>query len=194
MISPTEAIKRLRTGNGRYATGVGQIAPASGHRPGLEKGQSPFAVVLACADSRVPVEMIFDRGPGDLFVTRVAGNIAAPVQIGSIEFAVTQLGARLIVVLGHSNCGAVSAALQDIAQRQEDMSPNLRAVIDCIRPALEELPGPTLHEAVIANVHESIERLRADSSIIAALVDSGEIAIVGAEYSIETGKITFLDD
>lgn len=194
MIAPAEALDRLRAGNRRYATGDSRLVSAGGHRPGLEEGQAPFAVVLACSDARVPVEMIFDQGPGDLFTTRVAGNIAAPPQVGSIEYAVTQLGTRLVVVLGHSNCGAVSAALQDLAKKQEGLPPNLRAIIDCIRPALADLADPTLHEAVVSNVHESLKRLRADSAVLGALIDSGDIDAVGAEYSIETGEVRFFDD
>ena len=194
MISATEALERLHDGNRRYLAGKSNSDSIRGHKSGMEAGQSPFAVVLACSDSRVPVEMIFDQGPGDLFVTRVAGNIAAPSQLGSIEFAVTQLGARLVVVLGHSNCGAVSATLQDLAESQEDLSPNLRAIVDRIRPAVAGLPNPTLHEAIVANVRESLERLRTDSAVLRGLIDAGEIEAVGAEYSIETGRVTFFDD
>ena len=194
MMSATEALQRLKDGNRRYLNGVSHLKPADGHPSGLEKGQAPFAVVLACADSRVPVEMIFDQGPGDLFVTRVAGNIAAPSQLGSIEFAATQLGSKLVVVLGHSNCGAVDATLKTLTTGQDGLSPNLLAIIDRIRPAVDSLKDPSLHEAVAANVRCVAEQLRHGSGVLEQLIDSGDLTVVGAEYSIENGEVEFFDD
>jgi carbonic anhydrase len=194
MIAPAEALERLRAGNRRYVTGGTQLASVGGHCPGLEEGQSPIAVILACSDSRAPVQLIFDQGPGELFIVRVAGNIATESELGSIEYAVIRLDVRLVIVLGHSHCGAVTAALQDLAERQEDLSPNLRTIVDCIRPAIEDLPNPTLQEAVVANVRGSLERLRTDSEVLGQLIDSGEIDAIGAECSIETGRVTFFDD
>jgi carbonic anhydrase len=193
MISAAEALERLREGNRRYVSGASHLDPADGHPPGLEKGQAPFAVILACSDSRVPVEMIFDQGPGDLFVTRVAGNIAAPSQLGSIEYAATQLGTKLVVVLGHSNCGAISATLESIAKGLAVGSPNLGAIVDRIRPAIEPLDQPSLQDAVAANVRHTVQRLCHDSAILATMIDASELAVVGAEYSIENGKVEFLD-
>lgn len=167
------------------------------NRAELVAGQSPFAIVLACSDSRVPVELIFDQGLGDLFVIRVAGNVVAPSQVGSVEFAAAQLGTRLVVVLGHSNCGAVDAALGELRRQEEQRSPNLRAIVDRIRPAIEPLleadADTPLHDAVIANVFRSVDRLQHGSTIVENLVASGDLTIIGAEYSIETGIVSFLE-
>ena len=199
MISAADAIERLREGNRRFATETRNADRSAGRaeRVALLTGQAPFAAILSCADSRVPVELVFDQGLGDLFVVRVAGNVVAPTQLGSIEFAATQLGTRLVVVLGHSNCGAVDAALQGLRQEQAHPSPNLRAILDRIQPAVEPLlqqdEATSLHDAVVANVHRSVERLRQDSTILDDLVDSGDLTIIGAEYSMETGRVTFLE-
>ena len=170
-------------------------ALSSARRAELVGGQSPFAVILACSDSRVPVELIFDQGLGDLFVIRVAGNIVAPSQIGSVEFAAAQLGTRLVVVLGHSNCGAVEATLKELAQDQQQRSPNLRAIVDRIRPAVEPLMSDdvSLHDAVVANVRQSVNQLQNGSKILEQMIETDELAIVGAEYSIESGEVTFLN-
>jgi len=167
-------------------------------RAELVGGQNPFAAIVACSDSRVPVELLFDQGLGDLFVIRVAGNIVAPSQIGSVEFAAANLGSRLVVVLGHSNCGAVDATLKEMAQLEETRSPNLRHIVDQIRPAVEALVtadgAPTLDDAVAANVRHSVERLRHGSEILENLIASGELLVVGARYSIESGEVEFYDD
>jgi carbonic anhydrase len=167
-------------------------------RTALLTGQAPFATILSCADSRVPVELIFDQGLGDLFVIRVAGNIVAPSQAGSVEFAAAVLGTKLVVVLGHSHCGAVDATLSELRREQAQSSPNLQAIIGRIRPAVEPLieqdENTSLHEAVVANVHHSVERLHRDSDILEKLVDSDDLKIIGAEYSMETGLVTFLDE
>ena len=200
MISATEALERLRDGNRRFLNGERGSIESIGQarRNELLGGQEPFAVIVACADSRVPVEFLFDQGLGDLFVIRVAGNIVAPSQIGSVEFAATNLGTRLVVVLGHSKCGAVDATLQALASASDVASPNLRSIVDSIRPALEPLLAEKgeigIAEAVAANVRHSVARLRAGSSILHDLTDSGEIRIVGAEYSIETGEVQFYND
>lgn len=200
MISAADALARLRDGNRRFVKGTcnNNEKMSSARRAELLGGQSPFAVILSCSDSRVPVELVFDQGLGDLFVIRVAGNIVAPSQIGSVEFAAEQLGTRLVVVLGHSNCGAVNATLQALTEAQETQSANLRTIVDHIRPALEpllEAHGKVgLNEAIAANVRQSVERLRRDSSILEGLIKSDELAVIGAEYSIETGEVGFLDD
>lgn len=199
MISPADALERLRDGNRRFVAGERGDANSvsEARRAELVGGQNPFAAIVACSDSRVPVELLFDQGLGDLFVIRVAGNIVAPSQIGSVEFAAAKLGTRLVVVLGHSNCGAIDAALQAITSADDAASPNLRAIVDSIRPALEPLVADKgevdLAEAVAANVRQSVAHLRAGSSILQGLEDSGEIMIVGAEYSIESGAVEFFD-
>ena len=200
MISAADALTRLRDGNSRFVAGTcnNNEKLSSARRAELVGGQSPVAVILACSDSRVPVELVFDQGLGDLFVIRVAGNIVAPSQIGSVEFAAAQLGTPLVVVLGHSNCGAVDATLKELAQEQETRSPNLRLIVDSIRPALEpllEAKGEiSMNEAVAANVRQSVQRLRRGSTILEELIRSGKLVVVGAEYSIETGTVTFFDD
>lgn len=200
MISPTDALQRLRDGNRRFVAGERGDANSvsEARRAELVGGQNPFAAIVACSDSRVPVELLFDQGLGDLFVIRVAGNIVAPSQIGSVEFAAAKLGTRLVVVLGHSNCGAIDAALQAIKSADEAASPNLRAIVDSIRPALEPLVANKgevdLREAVAANVRQSVEHLRAGSGILQDLENAGEIMIVGAKYSIESGEVRFFDD
>src|SRR5210317_1814162 len=193
MIPASEAFERLREGNKRFASGNAntRLSNSQARRAELIDAQAPFAVIVACSDSRVPVELLFNQGLGDLFVIRVAGNIVAPSQIGSVEFAATNLGTRLVVVLGHSKCGAVDAALQALESASDIASPNLRSIVDSIRPALEPLLAEKgeidIAEAVAANVRHSVARLRGGSSVLQDLAVSGEIRIVGAEYSIETG-------
>lgn len=199
MISPADALQRLRDGNRRFVSGERGNADSLGEarRAELVSGQNPFAAIVACSDSRVPVELLFDQGLGDLFVVRVAGNIVAPSQIGSVEFAAAKLGTRLVVVLGHSNCGAVDATLQSLKSAGETASPNLQAIVDSIRPALESLVAEkgeiNLREAVAANVRQSVEQLHGGSDVLRQLAESGEIMIVGAKYSIETGEVRFFD-
>ena len=200
MISAADALERLSEGNRRFAAGTSNRneADVHAHLAELQAGQAPFAIVLACSDSRVPVEMIFDQGLGDLFVIRVAGNIVAPSQVGSVEFAAAQLGATLVVVLGHSNCGAVDATLRELRREQEHRSPNLRVIVDQILPAVEPLIDDDGHvglpEAVVANVRHSVGQLKHGSLILEQKIESGELSVVGAEYSIESGEVNFLDD
>ena len=196
MIPASEALQRLRDGNHRFANGEENNLQSinQARRAELVDGQSPFAVIVACSDSRVPVELLFDQGLGDLFVSRVAGNIVAPSQIGSVEFAAEQLGTKLVVVLGHSNCGAVEATLKELSKQQETRSPNLQSIVNRIRPAVELLDHPSLHTAVVANVRNSVERLRGRSKLLKTLIESGELTVVGAEYSIESGVVDFFGD
>jgi carbonic anhydrase len=204
MISATEALDRLRAGNRRFASDLAthELRTRSEHRNALVGGQEPFAIILGCSDSRVPAEIVFDQGLGDLFVIRVAGNIVAPSQIGSIEFAAEQFGAKLVVVLGHSNCGAISATIEQLRRTAESRSPNLRAIVDRVRPSIDELMSrePKLagddlaRKAVLANICASVEQLRHGSQILEALVADGDLLIVGAEYSLETGLVHFFDD
>ena len=204
MMSAIDALERLREGNRRFASDeVSEDTLASReHRVGAAMPQNPFAIILACSDSRVPTELIFDRGIGDLFVIRVAGNIVAPSQIGSIEFAAKQFGTSLVVVLGHSNCGAIIATLQELVLKESHRSPNLRAIVDRVRPAVEPVileHSNVDDEAVVtlcvrANIRASVERLKRGSLILEQLVDANELKIVGAEYSIETGIIEFFEN
>ena len=199
MTSAADALQRLRDGNRRFVAGTTTNATSlsQARRAELAEGQNPFAVIVACSDSRVPVELLFDQGLGDLFVIRVAGNVVAPSQIGSVEFAAAQLGTRLVVVLGHSNCGAIDATLKELTQGTETQSPNLRSIVDLIRPAVEPLvqgKGPlSLDEAVSANVRHSVACLRQGSDILEELIQSDALNVVGAEYSIENGEVEFFD-
>ncbi len=204
MISAVEALERLRQGNRRFVDGVQNTeAPASrGKRNGFVAGQAPFAVILACSDSRVPVENIFDQGCGDLFVIRVAGNIVAPSQMGSAEFAAKQLGTRLLVVLGHTGCGAVEATLDNLRQPGEKPSENMASIVGRIRPAVEVLleteprcdRDTLIRQAVRANVRMSANALRHGSEILEELIDRDGLLVVGAEYSLESGRVDFFDD
>lgn len=204
MTSATDALERLREGNRRFVAGEVDVESLARrlHQAAAVGGQSPFAIVLACSDSRVPVELVFDQGFGDLFVIRVAGNIVAPSQVGSIEYAASRFETRLVVVLGHSNCGAVIAALSDLVLDRTERSPNLRAIVDRIRPSIElvfdECPDATEAErtaaAVRANIRASVRELSQGSLILEPLVRANKLAIVGAEYSIETGRVEFFDE
>lgn len=203
MLSAREALQRLIDGNRRFADGIQDQCSeaAQAKRRELVAGQAPFAIVLGCSDSRVPAELVFDQGLGDLFVIRVAGNVVAPSQIGSIEFAAEQFGTRLVVVLGHSKCGAIQATLEQLQHALQDRSPNLRSIVDRIRPAVEPLlDSPVVEErdklverAVRANIRMSANQLRHGSQILEQLVDRGDLLIVGAEYSLETGVVDFFD-
>jgi len=204
MISAEAALERLREGNRRFVSDEvsDETLASREHRAGAATPQNPFAIILACSDSRVPTELIFDRGIGDLFVIRVAGNIVAPSQIGSIEYAAKQFNTQLVVVLGHSDCGAIIATLQELALKDSHRSPNLRAIVDRVRPALEPVLADDCdvdNEAVIsacvrANIRASVEKLQHGSLILEQLIESGDLKIVGAEYSIETGNIEFFED
>jgi len=200
----TEALARLREGNERFARGSLEVAPeASGaeRRHALREGQSPFAVILGCSDSRVPAELVFDQGLGDLFVIRVAGNVVAPSQVGSVEFAAERFGTRLVVVLGHSRCGAVQATLDELTRPAGAGSPNLRAIVERIRPAVEGLletdlaadPERLTQAAVRANVRASADHLRHGSAILERLIADEGLLVVGAEYSLDTGLVDFFD-
>jgi len=200
MISAEEALKRLRKGNKRFISDSSIFNKIShkSRRHSLKKDQNPFAIILGCSDSRAPSEIIFDQGLGDIFVIRVAGNIAAPSQIGSIEFAVERFGTRLVVVMGHSKCGAILATLEGIGHPLNDRSKNLRSIIDQIRPSLTSLdidlsPEILLQQAVRANIHSSVDRLQHESNILKNLVKEGNLLILGAEYSLDTGIVNFFD-
>jgi carbonic anhydrase len=203
MTTGYEALERLRDGNRRFAADVRNGATKSIRleRAKLAAPQEPFAIILGCSDSRVPAELVFGQGPGDLFVIRVAGNIVAPSLIGSVEFAASQFGTRLVVVLGHSLCGAVTATLEELQQSSEHQSPNLREIVDRIRPAVEPLletevrhdPEALIHEAVRANVRAAADHLRHGSQMLEELIQQSGLLIVGAEYSLESGEVDFFE-
>ena len=165
------------------------------------QGQKPFAIVLGCSDSRVPAELVFDQGLGDLFVIRVAGNIVAPSQVGSVEFAAERFGTRLVVVMGHTHCGAIDATLDVIEKPNEPPSPNLLSIVGRVRPAIEALVHTDLardrprliHEAVRANVRASVSHLKHGSALLEGLVLEQSLLVVGAEYSLESGEVDFFD-
>lgn len=189
----TAALADLKAGNARFVQGVQRRGTfiSQAQRRELIEGQSPSAVILGCSDSRAPVELIFDQGLGDLFVIRVAGNIVAPSGIGSVEFAAERFGTRLVVVLGHSRCGAVQATLEAMQQSPEQISRNLQFIVDRIRPNL--LKEYTLSDAVRANVRASVAALQHGSAVLEDLVANDGLVIVGAEYALETGVVEFLD-
>jgi carbonic anhydrase len=202
MISARDALDRLRDGNRRFVSGArrddtlrnlsGRDAPAA--------AQEPFAIILGCSDSRVPAEIVFDQGVGDLFVIRVAGNIVAPSQVGSVEFAAARFETRLVVVLGHSQCGAVQATVEEL-QQPTNQSKNLRSIVDRIRPSVEGLLATDLRHdreallrhAVRANIRASADHLRHGSGIVEQLIENEGLLVVGAEYSLETGLVDFFD-
>ena len=199
MIGAAGAIARLREGNRRFVANRGG---ASATRPiEVAAGQEPFAIILGCSDSRVPAEIVFDQGLGDLFVIRVAGNIVAPSQVGSVEFAAERFGTRLVVVLGHSSCGAILATLEELGRPGGGQSPNLRSIVDRVRPSVEGLLATDLRrdhralvrEAVRANIRASADHLRHGSRILEQLIQSDGLLVVGAEYSLETGVVDFFE-
>jgi carbonic anhydrase len=203
MTSGLQALERLREGNRRFASGDPSLDSRSdrARRGELASSQQPFAAILGCSDSRVPVEIVFDQGLGDLFVIRVAGNVVAPSQIGSVEFAAERFGTRLVVVLGHSRCGAIQATLEQLQRPRENQSRNLHSIVDRIRPSIEGLlatelrhdPDQLVRQAVRANIRASVGHLRHGSQLIEHLVQSSGLLVVGAEYSLETGLVEFFD-
>jgi carbonic anhydrase len=206
MMTASAALEALRAGNRRFVSKLGLEGG-----PGLEAGtrprelpgsrQEPLAIVLGCSDARVPAEIVFDQGLGDLFVIRVAGNIVAPSQVGSVEFAAAAFGTRLVVVLGHSNCGAIHATLEQLTRPSREQSRNLRSIVDRIRPAVEGLlehvpphDRQTLEQqAVRANIRVSANHLRHGSELLEQLIEKDGLRVVGAEYSLETGVVDFFD-
>ena len=201
MLTAAEAFDRLRDGNARFASGQSEVVTGPTRRAELVTSQEPFAVVLGCADSRVPAEIVFDQGLGDLFVIRVAGNIVAPSQVDSVEFAVGRFGTPLVVVLGHTRCGAVQATVDALTNPTED-SRQLASIVNRVRPAVESVLASSanqdteavLRDAVRANIRTSVERLRSGSEKLRYLTDDAHVVVVGAEYSLETGVVDFLSD
>ena len=203
MISAQEALERLREGNHRFVTDVRRRDTLTGQtrRRELAAGQEPFAIILGCSDSRVPAEIVFDQGLGDLFVIRVAGNIVAPSQVGSVEFAAERFGTRLVVVLGHTECGAILATLEELGRPSEGQSRNLRSIVDRIRPTVEALlatecgdhADALVRKAVRANIRVAADHLRHGSEVLEQSIQKDGLLVVGAEYSLETGVVDFFD-
>jgi carbonic anhydrase len=203
MIPAREAFIRLRDGNRRFTS---TLRDSNGFlsgtgRPQLTQSQEPFAIILGCSDARVPAEIVFDQGLGDLFVIRVAGDIVAPSQVGSVEFAAARFHTRLVVVMGHSRCGAIAATLEELQRPGETQSPNLRSIVDQIRPSVESLMETDLRkdldklsaQAVRLNIRASANHLRHGSQILEQLIRDDGLVVVGAEYSLETGEVDFFD-
>lgn len=199
MVSASTALERLREGNRRFtaAAQAGKGADGLTRNLDLPQEQRPFAIILGCSDARVPAELVFDQGPGDLFVIRVAGNIVAPSQLGSIEFAAQQFGTRLVVVLGHTRCGAVQATIDALRSPQAEASKNLRSIVSFIRPGIEPLLAEggddeaLMSSAIRANVRTSVDGIAAGSEILTDLIRNDGLIVVGAEYAIETGTVDF---
>ena len=202
MISAREALRRLCEGNARFVAEVSDDAPRSAvRRNELTSAQAPFAAILGCSDSRVPVEIVFDQGLGDLFVIRVAGNVVAPSQIGSVEFAASLFGSQLVVVLGHTQCGAIRVTVDELAGTPPPQSKNLRFIVDSVRPAIEPLMKTELakdHDALLreagrANIRQTVDRLRHGSPLLETLIAHNGLVVVGAEYNLSTGEVDFFE-
>ena len=203
MINAIDALTRLREGNRRFVAGQSSTAALSrSAREALVAGQEPFAIILGCSDSRVPAELVFDQSFGDLFVIRVAGNIVAPSQVGSVEFAASRFGTRLVVVMGHSQCGAITATLEELQGLATSQSRNLRSIVERVRPSVETLlngrrdidPDALIRGAVRANVRASVNHLRHGSELLERLIPEIGLLVVGAEYSLETGVVDFFEN
>jgi carbonic anhydrase len=196
------ALQRLRDGNRRFVAGINGTAESAPRAPKLQLEQDPFAIILGCSDARVPAEIVFDQGLGDLFVIRVAGNVVAPSQVGSVEFAASRFGTRLVVVLGHTQCGAIAATLEELQRPAETQSRNLRSIVDRVRPSVEGLLRTDLRDdlaaltsqAVRANIRVSVDHLRHGSDVLEQLIRNDGLLVVGAEYDLETGVVDFLDE
>jgi carbonic anhydrase len=189
MISAREALAALREGNQRFVSEQRrEDGDSTARRRALAAFQEPFAIILGCSDARVPAELVFDQGLGDLFVIRVAGNIVAPSQVGSVEFAAETFGTRLVVVLGHTNCGAIHATLQQLARPWREQSRNLSSIVDRIRPAVEDLLSAAPHD-----IAELANHLRHGSGVLEELIRTDGLLVVGAEYSVDSGVVDFFD-
>ncbi|MFK8076864.1 MAG: carbonic anhydrase [Granulosicoccus sp.] len=202
MTTANEALNRLKAGNDRFVADVRDVSALTSKSRLAEilEAQQPFAIILGCSDSRVPAEIVFDQGLGDLFVIRVAGNIVTPSQLGSVEFSALQHGARLVVVMGHTNCGAIQATVEELKHPSSAISPNLQSIVDCIQPSVEKLVEEEADEsrlislATRANVRASVSKLKNSSEVLNDLISNDGMQIVGAEYSLETGKVQFFKE
>ena len=203
MISADTALERLKAGNIDFVSGRSSLdrIASSSRIQDLANVQAPFAIILGCSDARVPAEIVFNQGLGDLFVIRVAGNIVSPSQVGSVEFAAERFGTPLVVVLGHTGCGAIAATLQSLREPEMEPSPNLRFIVDHIRPSVEQLMETDLRDdeeqlyrqSVRANVRASVKHLRHGSEVLERLILAGGLRVVGAEYSLTTGVVDFFE-
>lgn len=202
MIPASEALARLKEGNRRFVSGELHLDTKVSHaqRAAAARNQNPFAIVLGCSDARVPAEVVFDQGLGDLFVIRVAGNIVSPSQVGSVEFAAQRFGTQLVVVLGHTQCGAILATLEAVRD-QADHPENVLTIVERIRPSVQTLlelrpsagEDELVHHAVRANVRASVDHLRHGSALLEKLISAGRLTVVGAEYSLATGQVEFFE-
>lgn len=203
MLTAEEVLERLKNGNQRFVQGQTKHLGLLSHqeRAQMAQTQEPFAIILGCSDSRVPAEMVFDQGLGDLFVIRVAGNIVAPSQVGSVEFAVASFACPVVVVLGHTHCGAIESTIEVLANPDKPPSANLMSIVNRVRPSVEILMQTELKDdlkklschAVRSNVFASVNQLRHGSAVLESFISKGELKVVGAEYSLETGEVTFFD-
>ena len=203
MLNAAAALARLREGNARFVASLAGDGPLVQHvsRADLAQDQQPFAIILGCSDSRAPAEIVFNQGLGDLFVIRVAGNIVAPSQVGSVEFAAARFGTKLVVVLGHSRCGAILATLEELRRPSANQSRHLRSIVDRVRPSVEGLlqtelardPDALVRHAVRHNVAVSVSHLRHGSELLEQLIENDGLRVVGAEYSLESGAVEFFD-
>jgi carbonic anhydrase len=203
MLSAADALARLREGNARFVANAGGTDPFANslRRAALLERQEPFAIILGCSDSRVPAELVFDQGLGDLFVIRVAGNVVAPSQVGSVEFAAERFGTRLVVVLGHSQCGVILATLEELQRPTEKQSRNIRTIVNRVRPSVAGLldtdlrhdPDALVRQAVRANVRASVDHLRHGSEVLEQLIQTAGLVVVGAEYCLSSGVVDFFE-
>ncbi|MBP6114029.1 MAG: carbonic anhydrase [Acinetobacter sp.] len=203
MLTAEEVLERLKNGNQRFVQGQTNHQRLLSHqeRAQMAETQEPFAIILGCSDSRVPAEMVFDQGLGDLFVIRVAGNIVAPSQVGSVEFAVDSFACPVVVVLGHTHCGAIESTIEVLANPDQPPSANLMSIVNRVRPSVEILMQTELKDdlkklschAVRSNVFASVNQLRHGSAVLESFISKGKLKVVGAEYSLETGEVTFFD-
>ncbi|AMW78158.1 carbonic anhydrase [Acinetobacter sp. TGL-Y2] len=203
MLTAVEALERLKKGNQRFVNGETNHQKLLTHheRAQMAETQEPFAIILGCSDSRVPAEMVFDQGLGDLFVIRVAGNIVAPSQVGSVEFAVDSFNCPVVIVLGHTHCGAIDSTIEALRNPDQPPSANLMSIVNRVRPSVEILMQTELKDdlkklschAVRSNVFASVNQLRHGSAVLESFISKGKLKVVGAEYSLETGEVLFFD-
>ena len=203
MLTAVEALERLKKGNQRFMNGETNHQKLLTHheRAQMAETQEPFAIILGCSDSRVPAEMVFDQGLGDLFVIRVAGNIVAPSQVGSVEFAVDSFNCPVVIVLGHTHCGAIDSTIDALRNPDQPPSANLMSIVNRVRPSVEILMQTELKDdlkklschAVRSNVFASVNQLRHGSAVLESFISKGKLKVVGAEYSLETGEVIFFD-
>ena len=220
-VSPAEAISRLKEGNARFTAGnpqhphesseersyiaknshenAGVISlgmtseEAAKRRAELTKSQHPYAIILSCSDSRVPPELVFDEGLGDLFGIRVAGNVLNNEGLGSIEYGVDVLDAHLIVVLGHQSCGAVDAAMKTVAAKGKAPG-HIQSLVAAIKPVVDSMPKADLDTMIKATVKHVVDALRSSKPILKAKIDSGDVQVIGGYYTLDTGAVTFLEE